>query len=60
MIAASSKKPKYMSISIVKVADLLGEKPSVIEERLQELVTEGSLVKSKLTDPPYHEIYLLP
>ena len=60
MIQSSTKKPKYMTISTVKVADILGVKPEEVEKGLQELVAEGSLKQSKLDSPPYHDIFLLP
>ncbi|PLT28825.1 hypothetical protein [Peribacillus deserti] len=60
MIISSSKKPKYMSISTVKVADLLERSLSEIEKGLGELVQEGRLRTSKLEKPPYNTIYMLP
>lgn len=60
MIMSSSKKPKYMSISTVKVADILDLKHDEVERGLQQLVNEGSLRKSKMTEPPYNDVYLLP
>ncbi|MBT2757761.1 hypothetical protein J7E71_17900 [Mesobacillus foraminis] len=59
MIISSTKKPKYMSISTVKVADILGVEPFEIEQGLKELVSEGRLKKSKSGEPPYQEIYFL-
>lgn len=49
-----------MSISSVKVADLLGIPVSEVENGLHKLVMEGRLQTSKLDKPPYCEIYLLP
>jgi hypothetical protein len=60
MITSSTKDPKYVSISTVKVGDLLGVHPSEVEKGLQELVNEGRLLKSKMTEPPNFDIYLLP
>lgn len=60
MIISSTKKPKYTAISTVKIADLFGVKPDVVEKTIQELVNEGRLHKSKLTEPPNYEIFLLP
>jgi hypothetical protein len=60
MIMSSTKKPKYMSISTVKVANIFGVKPFEIEQGLTELVSEGRLKKSKIEKPPHHDIYLLP
>ncbi|WML48047.1 hypothetical protein RCG23_22605 [Neobacillus sp. PS3-34] len=60
MITSSTKKPKYMSISSVKMANLYGVSREEIENGLQDLVKEGSLQKSSMDSPPYHEIYLLP
>ncbi|WP_026560598.1 hypothetical protein [Bacillus sp. J37] len=60
MIQSSSKRPKYMTISTVKVADIFGVKPEEIESGIEELVAEGYIKKSKLEKPPYHDIYLLP
>jgi hypothetical protein len=60
MITSSTNRPKYMSISTVKVADLLGIPVSEVETGLHELVMEGRLQTSKLDQPPNCEIYLLP
>ncbi len=60
MIQSSTKNPKYMTISTVKVADIFGVKPEEIESGIKELVEEGQLKQSKLDTPPYHDIYLLP
>ncbi|THE09598.1 hypothetical protein E1I69_21755 [Bacillus timonensis] len=60
MIMSSTKKPKYMSISTVKVADILGVKPFEIEQGLKELVSEGRLKKVQTEAPPHQEIYFLP
>ncbi|MFS0812421.1 hypothetical protein [Peribacillus phoenicis] len=49
-----------MSISTVKVADLLETSISHIEKGLQELVQEGRLRQSKLEQPPHNTIYMLP
>lgn len=60
MIISSAKSPKYTALSTVKIADLFGVKPEDVEKTLQELINEGRLNKSKLTDSPNYEIYLLP
>ncbi|WP_285768804.1 hypothetical protein [Peribacillus sp. SI8-4] len=60
MIISSAKKPKYTALSTVKIADLFGVRPDVIESMLQELISEGRLHKSKLLDPPNYEVYSLP
>jgi hypothetical protein len=60
MITSSTHRPKYMSISSVKVADLLGTSVSEVENELYALVMEGRLQTSKLDQPPNCEIYLLP
>lgn len=60
MIQSSTKNPKYMTISTVKIADIFGVKPEEIESGINELVAEGQLKQSKLKTPPYHDIYLLP
>lgn len=60
MITSSTHRPKYMSISTVKVADLLGIPVGEVENDLHELVMEGRLKTSKLDQPPYCEIHLLP
>jgi len=60
MINSSTNTPKYMSISTIKVGDLLGMDPVEIEKGLEKLVNEGRLQKSKLPDPPHYEVYLLP
>ncbi|PLR66360.1 hypothetical protein [Bacillus sp. UMB0893] len=60
MIISSSKIPKYTAISTVKIADLFNEKLEDVEKTLDELVNEGRLNKSKLTNSPFYEIYLLP
>jgi hypothetical protein len=60
MIESSTKKPKYMSISTVKVANLLGFTEGEVEKSLYDFVSEGRLKKTKLEYPPFHDIYLLP
>ncbi|GGH86335.1 DNA-binding GntR family transcriptional regulator [Pullulanibacillus pueri] len=60
MIHSSTKRPKHTALSTVKIADLFGVTPKEVEETLHELVSEGRLQKSKLTEPPHSEIYLLP
>lgn len=61
MIHSSAKEPKYMSISTVRAADILGVQPSDIEQKkLNELVSDGRLVKSQLQDHPHNDIYMLP
>ncbi len=60
MIQSSAKRPKYMTISTVKVADIFGVRPEEIQKGLEELVEEGYLKLSKLDSPPYHDIYLMP
>ena len=57
-INSSTNDPKYMSISTVKLADLLGETKEDIEQGLQELLNEGRLRKAKLDHPPHTDIYL--
>jgi DNA-binding transcriptional MocR family regulator len=59
MITSSTHRPKYMSISTVKVADLLGVPISEIENGLNKLVAEGHLTTSKLEQPPFKEVYML-
>jgi predicted transcriptional regulator of viral defense system len=60
MIQSSTKSPKYMTISTVKVADIFGVNPEEVQQGLEELVEEGYLQQSKLDSPPYHDIFLLP
>ncbi|MEJ9305160.1 PCI domain-containing protein [Priestia megaterium] len=60
MIISSTKEPKYMALSTVKIADLFRVKPEEIEKTLLELINEGRLKKDKLPDQPNYEIYLLP
>jgi len=60
MITNSTKNPKYISFSSVKMADILGVRKSEIDKWVQELLAEGRLKKSKLQDPPSFDIYLLP
>jgi hypothetical protein len=60
MIESSTKKPKYMSISTVKAASLLGFTEGEVEKSLNDFVSEGRLKKAKLEEPPFHDIYLLP
>jgi hypothetical protein len=60
MIESSTKKPKYMSISTVKVANLLGLPVCEVEQNLNDFVLEGRLKAAKLEEPPFHDIYLLP
>lgn len=60
MITSSTKKPKYMSVSTVKMADLYGADPAEIEKNINELVQEGRLVKTNLPEIPNYEVYMLP
>ncbi|MBU3568792.1 hypothetical protein IUK39_01155 [Priestia aryabhattai] len=60
MIVSSTKEPKYMALSTVKIADLFRVKPEEIEKTLLELLNEGRLKKEKLPDRPNYEVYLLP
>jgi hypothetical protein len=60
MIESSTKKPKYMSISTVKVASLLGFTAGEVEKSLNDFIGEGRLKKARLEVPPFHDIYLLP
>jgi hypothetical protein len=60
MIRSSTRDPKFMSISTVKVADILGVEPKVIEQNLAAFVKEGKLQKSTLQVPPHEDIYMLP
>ncbi|WML60362.1 hypothetical protein [Neobacillus sp. PS2-9] len=59
MIISSTHRPKYMSISTVKVADLLGVPCTAVESGLKNLVAEGRLKTTKLDQPPYTEVYML-
>lgn len=59
MIISSTHQPKYMSISTVKVADLLGVPSTEVENGLKNLVAEGRLKTTKLEQPPYTEVYML-
>ncbi|RKD25928.1 hypothetical protein BEP19_03090 [Ammoniphilus oxalaticus] len=58
-IHSSTHDPKHMSISSVRMADLLGDSHEQIEQYLAELVDEGRLRKEKLDKPPHKDIYLL-
>ncbi|MDN4074510.1 hypothetical protein [Fictibacillus terranigra] len=60
MIVSSTKVPKWMAVSTVKVADLYGVNPIEVEESLNALVDEGRLKREKLQNPPHYEVYLLP
>jgi DNA-binding transcriptional regulator YhcF (GntR family) len=60
MIQSSTKRPKQMTISTVKVADIFGVKPEEVQKGLEELVEEGYLKQAKLESPPYHDVFLLP
>ncbi|MFU2014967.1 PCI domain-containing protein [Peribacillus butanolivorans] len=60
MIISSTKKPKYISLSTVKIADLFHVNTGEVERTLLELVNEGRLQKKNLSEPPHYEIYLLP
>ncbi|MCM3587574.1 hypothetical protein M3182_17700 [Mesobacillus maritimus] len=60
MITSSTKNPKYMSVSPVKMADLYGADPAEIEKNINELVQEGRLVKTNLPEIPNYEVYMLP
>ena len=60
MIQSSTKRPKHMIVSTVKVADIFGVKPEEVEKGLEELVADGYLKQSKLDSPPFHNVFLLP
>ncbi|RFU67694.1 hypothetical protein D0469_14215 [Peribacillus saganii] len=60
MIMSSSKNPKQMTISTVKLADILGVEFSEVDRGLRELVEEGRLQKERMTEPPHHDLYFLP
>ncbi|MDF1507060.1 hypothetical protein PZE06_02565 [Robertmurraya sp. DFI.2.37] len=60
MIISSTKSPKYISFSTVKMADLFGVKPIEIEREVQKLVEEGRLKKAQLSELPSYEVYMLP
>ncbi|WP_077212824.1 hypothetical protein [Bacillus dakarensis] len=60
MITSSTKQPKYMSLSTVKMADLYGTNPEIIQQTIDELVQEGRLLKTNLSDLPNYEVYMLP
>ncbi|PLS18249.1 hypothetical protein CVD28_08150 [Bacillus sp. M6-12] len=60
MIMSSSKNPKQMIISTVKMADILKVDSSEVDRGLRELVEEGRLQKERMTEPPHHDIYFLP
>jgi hypothetical protein len=60
MINSSTRNPKYMIISTVKAAGILGIQPSDVEKQLLGFVNEGKLLKSKLQVPPHEDIYMLP
>ncbi|GGE50548.1 hypothetical protein GCM10011391_31660 [Pullulanibacillus camelliae] len=60
MIQSSTKRPKYMALSTVKLADLLGEDVHEVENTIQEFVKEGRLQKSELTEAPHSVVYSLP
>lgn len=60
MIISSTKNPKYVSLSPVKVADLYGTETAEVQNALSELVEEGRLKKEKLNVPPYFDVYMLP
>ena len=59
-IISATKEPKYVTVSSVKLADLLGTTPTEIERYIQELVQEGRLKKETLSEPPQFDIYMLP
>ena len=59
-IISVTKEPKYVSLSSVKLADLLGMTPIEIEQYIQELVQDGRLKKETLSESPQYEIYMLP
>ena len=59
-IISVTKEPKYVSLSSVKLADLLGTTPIEIEKYLQELVQDGRLKEETLSESPQYEIYMLP
>ncbi|WP_462413540.1 PCI domain-containing protein [Neobacillus sp. Marseille-QA0830] len=59
MISSVTKDPKYITLSTVKIADLLGVPQTEVEANLQALISEGRLEKRQMTEPPYYDIYLL-
>ncbi|WP_251550744.1 PCI domain-containing protein [Neobacillus muris] len=59
MITSSTKEPKYISLSTVKLADLFGVSPSEVEKNLQALIEEGRIEKKQMIEPPYYDMYLL-
>ncbi|MGG0718464.1 hypothetical protein ABE096_12845 [Robertmurraya massiliosenegalensis] len=60
MIISSTKNPKYVSFSTVKMADLFGVNQSEIENGVNELIDEGRLKKTQLSELPSYEVYMLP
>jgi len=59
-IISSTKEPKYVTLSTVKLADIFESSPNEIDQILQEFVQEGKLKKDTLPEPPKFEIYMLP
>ncbi|MEQ2529455.1 hypothetical protein EKG37_07630 [Robertmurraya yapensis] len=60
MIISSTKTPKYVSFSTVKMADLFGVDYTEIERGISELLEEGRLQKSHIPELPAYEVYMLP
>ncbi|MCP8969574.1 hypothetical protein [Ectobacillus ponti] len=60
MIMSSTYKPKYAVLSSAKIANLMDTTHTAVEKGLQELVAEGRLQRSVLSDSPHYQIYLLP
>ncbi|WP_449621073.1 hypothetical protein [Robertmurraya sp. Marseille-Q9965] len=60
MIISSTKIPKYVSFSTVKMADLFGVDHREIEQGINELIQEGRLERSHIPELPAYEVYMLP
>ncbi|TKC18958.1 hypothetical protein [Robertmurraya kyonggiensis] len=60
MIISSTKTPKYVSFSTIKMADLFGVDYTEIERGISELLEEGRLQKSHIPELPAYEVYMLP
>lgn len=59
-IISSTKEPKYVTLSSVKLADILETTSAEIERFVEELIQEGRLKKETLPDPPQFDMYMLP
>ncbi|GAA4707657.1 hypothetical protein [Brevibacillus fulvus] len=59
-IHSSTKTPKYMAVSTVRLASVFDVSPAEIEQGLNELVQEGKLQRGTAEQRPSVTVYMLP